>query len=166
MMLRTKLFYELGGLDEDFFAHMEEIDLCWRLQRTGHTIFYEGASVVYHVGGGTLSASNPRKTYLNFKNGLSLLFKNLPRTELIVKLPIRIMLDWIASLKFALTGSFRDGQSVIKAHRHFFSNWRKEKKRRRQTAKFGYKKLPTQHPGLIVWDFFVAGKRNYPELRR
>ena len=166
MIVRTKLFYEMGGLDEDFFAHMEEIDLCWRLQRSGHTIFYEGASVVYHVGGGTLSASNPHKTYLNFKNGLSLLFKNLSRTELIVKLPFRIVLDWIASLKFALSGSFKDGQSVIRAHRHFLSNWGKEKTRRRHTAKFGYRKLPTQYRGLIVWDFFVAGKRNYPELKR
>jgi GT2 family glycosyltransferase len=164
MMVRTKLFYEMGGLDEDFFAHMEEIDLCWRLQRAGHRIFYEGTSTVYHVGGGTLSASNPRKTYLNFKNGLSLLFKNLPRTELIVKLPIRILLDWIASLKFSLSGSFRDGRSVIRAHRHFFAGWGKERARRKRTAQFGYPKLANRYPGLIVWDFFVAGKRTYREL--
>jgi GT2 family glycosyltransferase len=164
MMVRTKLFYEMGGLDEDFFAHMEEIDLCWRLQRAGHRIFYEGASTVYHVGGGTLSASNPRKTYLNFKNGLSLLFKNLPRTELMIKLPVRIILDWIASIKFSLSGSFRDGQSVIRAHRHFFGGWGKELARRRQTARFGYPKLANQYKGLIVWDFFVAGKRTYREL--
>ena len=166
MMVRTRLFYELGGLDEDFFAHMEEIDLCWRLQRTGHKIFYVGSSVVYHVGGGTLSAANPHKTYLNFKNGLSLLFKNLPRTELMVKLPIRIVLDWIASLKFTLSGSLKDGQAVIKAHRHFFANWGREKTRRRQTSKFGYRKLPNQYRGLVVWDFFIAGKRTYPQLKR
>ncbi len=164
-MLRTSLFHEIGGLDEDFFAHMEEIDLCWRLQRAGHKILYNGTSVVYHVGGGTLSVSNPFKTYLNFKNGLSLIYKNLPANELIVKFPIRIVLDWIASLKFALSGSFRDGQSVIRAHRHFFGKFRRERMRRKQTSRFGYKKLPSQYHGLIVWDFFIGGKRKYSELK-
>ncbi len=119
MMIRSSLYHEMGGLDEDFFAHMEEIDLCWRLQRAGHVIWYEGTSTVYHLGGGTLSVSNPFKTYLNFKNGLSLLFKNLPVNELIIKFPIRILLDWIAALKFTLNGSWRDGWSVIRAHAHF-----------------------------------------------
>lgn len=165
LMMRSKLFHAMGGFDEDFFAHMEEIDLCWRFQRAGHKIFFEGKSTVYHVGGGTLSASNPRKTYLNFKNGLSLLFKNLPTRELIVKFPIRIVLDWIASIKFALSGSFKDGRSVIKAHRHFFSNWGNEKVRRKKTAALGFRKSPNQYSGSIVWDFFIAGKRKYSELR-
>ena len=164
-MLRLKLFNEIGGLDEDFFAHMEEIDLCWRLQRAGHKILYEGKSSVYHVGGGTLSASNPKKTYLNFKNGLSLLFKNLPFNELIIKFPIRIVLDWIAALKFTFSGSFRDGSAVIKAHRHFFGSFGKENVKRKRAAIFGYKKLPNQYDGSIVWDFFIAGKRKYSQLR-
>ncbi|CAN5515270.1 glycosyltransferase family 2 protein [soil metagenome] len=165
LMIRTKLFQEMGGLDEDFFAHMEEIDLCWRLQRAGHRIVYEGRSKVYHVGGGTLAVSNPYKTYLNFKNGLSLIYKNLPAGELAVKFPVRIVLDWVASLKFALSGSFQDGRSVIRAHRHFFGNWGKEIKRRKATAKLGYSKLASQYHGLIVWDFFISGKRKYSQLK-
>ncbi len=164
-MLRLKLFNDIGGLDEDFFAHMEEIDLCWRLQRANHKIFYAGESAVYHLGGGTLSASNPRKTYLNFRNGLSLLFKNLSTPELIVKLPIRILLDWVASLKFTLSGSFQDGRAVIKAHQHFFGALNKERSKRKEAAKFGYKKSPSQYIGSIVWDFFIAGKRRYSQLK-
>lgn len=165
MMVRSKLFHSSGGFDEDFFAHMEEIDLCWRLQRMGHKIYYEGKSTVYHVGGGTLSVTNPMKTYLNFKNGLSLLFKNLPTGELILKFPFRIMLDWIASLKFTLSGSVKDGQAVIRAHRHFFGNWRGERRRRKQTSLVGYQKLINQYKGLIVWDFFVLGKRKYGQVK-
>ncbi len=164
MMVRAPLFHEMGGLDEDFFAHMEEIDLCWRLQRAGHQIFIAGASTVYHVGGGTLSISNPRKTYLNFKNGLSLLYKNLPFNELIIKFPVRIVLDWIASFKFTLTGSIRDGIAVMRAHRHFFGNWRKERAKRKKTSNLGYKKLPKRYHGSIVWDFFIAGRRKFSQL--
>ncbi len=165
MMVRAELFHAVDGLDEDFFAHMEEIDLCWRLQRAGHHICYEGKSTVYHIGGGTLSVNNPYKTYLNFKNGLSLLFKNLPSDELAIKFPVRILLDWVASIKFTLSGSFPDGLSVMKAHWHFFGNWGKEKTRRKNAAKFGYKKLPSQFQGSVVWDFFVAGKRKYAQLK-
>jgi len=164
LMIRTKLFHKMGGLDENFFAHMEEIDLCWRLQRAGHSIIYNGSSTVYHVGGGTLSVSNPFKTYLNFKNGLSLLYKNLPPDELLFKFFVRILLDLVASIKFTISGSFKDGWAVLKAHRHFFKGFREERRRRRLTAKFGYKKLPNQYRGLIVWDFFIAGKSKYSDL--
>ncbi len=164
MMVRSKLFHEAGGFDEDFFAHMEEIDLCWRLQRAGHKIYYAGTSTVYHVGGGTLAVSNPKKTYLNFKNGLSLLYKNMPTIELFFKFPVRIMLDWVASVKFTVSGSGRDGWAVITAHRHFFGNWSKENARRKRTEKFGFKKPPVQYKGSIVWDFFIIGKRRYAEL--
>lgn len=165
MIVRAKLFNEVGGFDEDFFAHMEEIDLSWRLQRAGYKIFYEGASTVYHSGGSTLSASNPKKTYLNFKNGLSLLYKNLPENELAVKFLLRIVLDWVASLKFSLSGSWQHGKAVLKAHQHFLKNWEREKIRRKQVAKLGFKKLPNQYRGSIVWDFFVAGKRKYSQLK-
>lgn len=165
MMIRSKLFHELEGFDEDFFAHMEEIDLCWRLQRAGHRIFYTGASTVYHVGGGTLSASNPRKTYLNFKNGLSLLYKNLPRHELTYKFPIRIVLDWIASFKFAVSGTFRDSAAVLRAHAHFFGRYPRELARRKRFSKLGYGTLPSQYKGSIVWDFFILGKRITRQLQ-
>ncbi len=165
MMVRAELFHAMGGLDEDFFAHMEEIDLCWRLQRAGHQIWYEGKSTVYHIGGGTLSANNPYKTYLNFKNGLSLLHKNLPIHELVVKFPVRIFLDWVASLKFTLAGTPQDGRAVIRAHWHFLGNWRKEIWRRQRAGKFGYRWLSNRYGGSIVWDFFIAGKRKYPQLK-
>ncbi len=164
MMIRSVRFREMGGFDEDFFAHMEEIDLCWRLQRAGHKIYYQGLSTVYHVGGGTLSAANPRKTYFNFKNGLSLLFKNLPAHELALKLPVRIVLDWVAALKFTLSGAYRDGGAVLKAHLHFFSRLKRETRRRGLTRQFGFRKPDTRYTGLVVWDFFILGKRKYSEL--
>ncbi len=164
MMIRSSLFHDLGGFDEDFFAHMEEIDLCWRLQRSGYRIYYTGSSHVYHVGGGTLSASNPRKTYLNFRNGLSLLYNNLPTQELFVKFPMRLLLDWIAALKFILSGTVLDGFAVLKAHVHFFGHFRRETRRRMGSASRRYKKLPTQYKGSVVWDFFILGKRKFAEI--
>lgn len=166
MMVRAGVFQNLGGFDEDFFAHMEEIDLCWRMQRADYKIFYNGASTVYHVGGGTLSSNNPRKTYLNFKNGLSLLYKNLPAGELIAKLPVRIVLDWIAALKFGFTGYWADAGSVLKAHGDFFGSFGRERARRKNTKTLAFKRLASQYHGLIVWEFFIAGKRKYSELKR
>lgn len=164
MMIQSKLFHELGGFDEDFFAHMEEIDLCWRLQRAGHKIYYTGASTVFHVGGGTLSSSNPRKTYLNFRNGLSLLYKNLPMKELLIKFPVRLVLDWIAATKFALSGSPRDGLAVMKAHFHFFWYWKKERSRRLRASRHDFLKPGNRYAGFIVWDFFILGKRKVTQL--
>lgn len=164
MMVRAELFHEVGGFDEDFFAHMEEIDLSWRLQRAGYKILYTGTSTVYHAGGSTLSASNPRKTYLNFKNGLSLIYKNLPEGELALKFPVRIVLDWIASIKFSFSGSWRHGLAVFQAHRHFFGNWNKERAKRKQTESLGFRKMTNVYKGSVVWDFFVAGKRKFAEL--
>lgn len=164
MMIRSERYHELGGLDEDFFAHMEEIDLCWRLQRAGHRIYYTGASTVYHVGGGTLSASNPRKTYFNFRNGLSLLYNNLPSNELLFKFPLRLVLDWIAAIKFVLSGTVQDGLAVFRAHAHFFRYYGKEVARRRRSAGLGYLKLGNQYPGSVVWDFFILGKRKATDV--
>lgn len=164
MIVRARLFDELGGFDEDYFAHMEEIDLSWRLQRAGYKIYYTGTSTVYHAGGSTLSAANPRKTYLNFKNGLSLIYKNLPEGELALKFPLRIVMDWIACIKFTFSGSRQHGLAVLRAHHDFFLNWNKERARRKGTERFGFKKLPNQYRGSVVWDFFVAGKRKYSEL--
>jgi GT2 family glycosyltransferase len=96
-IIRSEIFHELGGFDETFFAHMEEIDLCWRLKSHGYKIAFVPESKVYHVGGGTLNKTSPRKTYLNFRNGIKLLLKNLPKSELIYKLPLRVVLDVFAS---------------------------------------------------------------------
>ena len=162
MMIRSKIFHELGGFDPDFFAHMEEIDLCWRAHHKGYLIAAVPQSTVYHVGGGTLSSINPRKTYLNFRNGLSLLVKNLPLSEY-WKLPVRILLDWIAALKFLLEGNLNHSLAVFKAH----AKW---------TLLFGhnYKKRPdiikpitdTQDKNVfsVVADHYIKGKKKFSEL--
>src|ERR1044071_7927501 len=119
LMIRSKLFHELGGFDEDFFAHMEEIDLCWRLKRRGHKIYYCGSSTVYHLGGGTLAAGNPTKTYYNFRNGLDMLIKNQSGGQLLWKLPLRLALDWVAAVKFLL-GTPAHAWAVMRAHGYVF----------------------------------------------
>ena len=119
LMVRSSLYLSVGGLDKDFFAHMEEIDLCWRLQLLGKRVVAVTDSVVYHLGGGTLAAGNPRKTYLNFRNNLFMLYKNLPLKEgkkLIFK---RKLLDGLAAILFLVKLSFGEVKSVWLAHRHF-----------------------------------------------
>lgn len=119
MTVRTKVYLETGGLDEAFFAHMEEIDLCWRMLLVGYGVYVVPASHVYHLGGGSLPASNPRKTYLNFRNNLLLLHKNLPDSTRRRKLFVRRLLDTVAFAKFALTLDFDNARAVLKAHRDF-----------------------------------------------
>jgi len=119
MFVKADLYHQLGGLDEDFFAHMEEIDFCWRLHQHGYKVMVCPKSVVYHVGGGTLQKSNPKKTYYNFRNGLILLIKNLPSNKLVPILLMRLLLDHIAAYRWLFQGKFGDFFAVAKAHRHF-----------------------------------------------
>lgn len=120
LMVRSELYTSLGGLDRDFFAHMEEIDLCWRMRRNGqHRIAVVPQSVVYHLGGGSLPASNPKKTYLNFRNNLLLIHKNLPPKQGKRTLLKRRLLDTIAFTKFALTLDWGNAKAIIKAHNDF-----------------------------------------------
>lgn len=161
MVVRADLYHNLGGLDETFFAHMEEIDLCWRLKRAGHQVMYCGKSTVYHIGGATLNKSNPRKTYYNFRNGLILLIKNLSIGQLLYKLPLRCCLDWIAATKFLLSGSGMDFLAVIRAHFYILVN---------SIGLFGKRssKLPYTAPqvykGSIIVDYYLKGKRKFSEL--
>lgn len=119
LMVRTDLYRQVGGLDARFFAHMEEIDLCWRMQLAGYTIAAVPASEVYHLGGGSLPASNPRKTYLNFRNNLLLLHKNIPARDLRATLLRRRLLDTLAWAKFVATFDFPNAAAVLRAHRDF-----------------------------------------------
>lgn len=119
LMVRSELYISAGGLDKDFFAHMEEIDLCWRILLSGYDIKAIPGSVVYHLGGGSLPASNPRKTYLNFRNNLLLLHKNLPDATRCKKLFRRRLLDTIAWIKFILTFDFKNANAILKAHSDF-----------------------------------------------
>ena len=166
LFIRADRFHEMGGLDEDFFAHMEEIDLCWRLTRAGHSIFYQGESTVYHVGGGTLSASNPRKTYFNFRNGLSLLVKHQRFSSLIWKFPFRIILDWAAALHFLSTGSGIHAKAVIIAHLSFMKRIQHEIIKRaavaRQVKGFNSKGI---YRGLVVFDYFLFKKKSIDQLK-
>lgn len=162
LFIRAEVFHQCGGFDESFFAHMEEIDLCWRLQRNGYNLYCCPESTVYHVGGGTLSAANPRKTYLNFKNGLSLITKNLPLVQLIWKLPLRLILDWVAAFKFCLEGSFADGRAVAKAQFKFLTSVRHDfKKRLKLTAN---STIPI-YKHLIIVDYYILKRKTYQRLR-
>ena len=119
MLIRKKDYEDVGGLDGDFFAHMEEIDLCWRLKNRGRRIVCIPSSVVYHVGGGTLAQGNPRKTFLNFRNNLLMLYKNLPSSRVNRILFIRMVLDGLAALAMLAKGDVKNFKSVLKAHKDF-----------------------------------------------
>jgi GT2 family glycosyltransferase len=120
LFIRAKEYHQIGGLDEFYYAHMEEIDLCWRLKNEGHKIMVCPSSTVYHVGGGTLNKINPRKTFLNFRNSLLTLYKNLPKNERFVKIFIRLNLDAIAGLKFLLDGKPNHTLAIIRSHFAFY----------------------------------------------
>jgi GT2 family glycosyltransferase len=163
--VRASLYHQLGGLDEDYFAHMEEIDFCWRLQRSGYEVYYHGGSTIYHVGGGTLSSSSPRKTYYNFRNGLSLVFKHLPFSQLIWKFPLRLFLDWVAAAKFFLQPSVPDMLAVWKAHFHFFSGLRNEIRKRNKLARElnGFS-VHSFYSRFLVVDYFLYGIKTFGKL--
>lgn len=165
MFVRADVFHALGGLEPAFFAHMEEIDFCWRAKNAGYKVMYNGHSHVYHVGGGTLHKSNPRKTFLNFRNGLALLYKNIPAQALYAKLGIRLVLDWIAALRMVAAGQTKDAQAVLDAHadllrhRHYWQNQRKA-----QQPKGNFPYMPGVYKGSIVWKYFIRQKRTVQEL--
>src|ERR1019366_6604083 len=123
LFVRAVYYHQMEGFDEDFFAHMEEIDLCWRLKNYGYKIMYCADSTVYHVGGGTLNKTSPKKTFLNFRNNLILLCKNHPPDFFYLKLFIRFLLDGFAGLKFLLSGKFSHFLAVIKAHFSFYASF-------------------------------------------
>jgi len=120
LFIRRTVFEELNGFDESFFAHMEEIDICWRAKNMDYNIKYIGNSTVYHVGGATLSNTNPKKTYLNFRNSLFMLAKNLPKRQLFFIVIIRLLLDGVAGIRFLITGEFSHLLSIIKSHFSFY----------------------------------------------
>jgi hypothetical protein len=159
MIIRSNIYHALNGLDEDFFAHMEEIDLCWKIQRSGLKVFYCGSSQVYHLGAGTLSRSNPRKTYYNFRNGLSLVTKHWSTGALFIKLPLRVLLDYVAAFKFLVTGNPGDAAAIFRAHYHFLLDLGKTLgKRGLLLSKYPFTKKNT-YKGSILWEHFVLKKK-------
>jgi GT2 family glycosyltransferase len=166
MLVRASAWHKLGGLDTAFFAHMEEIDLCWRFWNSGYEVWYQGNSTVYHVGGGTLHKSNPRKTYLNFRNGLALLYKNAPQQELGGIFVQRIFLDWVAAGRMLLQGATADARAVLRAHRDFFKNrvyWRRQ--RQAATPHLRVSERPGVYMGSLVWAYFGLGKHRFTDLQ-
>jgi len=165
LMIRAELYSNTGGLDEDFFAHMEEIDLCWRLKNLGWDIKYIAESEVFHLGGATLDYSNPRKVYLNFRNNLYLLIKNLPKNTLATKIFQRLLLDGIAGFKFLISGEFHNFISVIKAHFNFYKNFNNMYKKRKANmlsfSNFSHKEIYCKS---IVFQFFLKGNKIFSNL--
>jgi GT2 family glycosyltransferase len=166
MFVRSGLFREAGGFDADFWAHMEEIDLCWRLKNRGHRVVYTPKSTVYHLGGGTLSYDNPQKLYLNFRNNLWLLYKNLPANQLFYILSIRMILDAVAALKLLAEFNLNGIRSVLKAHYHFYCSLPKLQRKRKQAGKDGHFIQPAEKlPRSIVYQFYVRKRKRFGEIK-
>lgn len=163
MLIRSSVFKEVGGFDPIFFAHMEEIDLCWRIRNHGHEIVCIPQSVVYHVGGATLPKNNPGKTFLNFRNNLSMLFKNLPSSRLAPVILLRLLLDAVAGVKFLTEGHWRDCLAVIKAHWAFYGRVMNGKLKRNSSETL--KKHPTIYKSCLVFDHYLFGKKKFTELK-
>jgi GT2 family glycosyltransferase len=166
LFIRAKLFKDIGGFDKDFFAHMEEIDLCWRLKNIGHKIYYCSDSFVYHLGGGTLAKVNPQKTFLNFRNNLLMILKNYNQTSLIIKLIVRLTYDGIAALKFLLDGNLSHSLAVLKAHASFYKNIPLYLKKRKQTIKSNGDLNSGIYNGNIVTHYFLLKKYNFSDLAK
>lgn len=165
LFVRASAWKEVEGLDEDFFAHMEEIDLCWRLRNRGWKVMYCGESTVFHVGAGTLSKHNPRKTFLNFRNNLVLLTKNHAPGWFGIKVFLRMVLDGIASVRFCLQGDFAHGWAVQMAHMSFYGRLRKTLKKRRALKK-GITHYATAciYNQSIVRLYFFKNKKKFSDL--
>lgn len=166
MFVRASVFHEVGGFDEEFFAHMEEIDLCWRIRNHGYKILFSPQSRIFHIGGGTLPKNNPRKTYLNFRNNIMLLYKNAPANQLLQLFLLRFILDGVAGIKFLFTDSFHDCWAVVKSHFYFYSNYFRLRTKRKATQR----NVVTHHTSLIYQgniavDYFLKKKKKFSELK-
>jgi GT2 family glycosyltransferase len=164
LFVRSEVFHQTGGFDGAFFAHMEEIDWCWRIQRLGHEVWTCGESTVYHVGGGTLHKSNPHKTFLNYRNSLFMLYKNWPADGwLWGKILLRLVLDGLSSLLFLKVGQWSDVGAILRAHFAFYGRLPQLHRQRkdllaRQTT------TPKLYPHSIVWQYFGKGRKAFREL--
>lgn len=171
LMIRSEDFHRSGGFDKDFFAHMEEIDLCWRLQRMNRNIAVVPRSVIYHLGGGTLEYAHPAKTFLNFRNSLYVLLKNEQGHILIWVLLVRLLLDGIAGIRFLLLMDWANFRAIPRAHFNFYRNisrmWQKRKsflnllKSQNISER---RELDGRYKGSIIWDYYILKKQKFSEL--
>jgi len=167
MFIRSIDFFAADGFDEEFFAHMEEIDLCWRLQHMGKKIYVIPDSFVYHVGGGTLPKSSSRKTYYNFRNNLMMLHKNLPANKMFFIIFFRLFLDGIAGIKFLIDGDYKDTFAVFKAHMYFYYTFlRRQKIRSKIQSSIQNKTLKGVYNNSIVADYYIFNRKYFNMLNQ
>ena len=162
MFVRADVYHQLGGLDEDFFAHMEEIDFCWRLKNNGFKVMFTPESMVYHIGGGTLPKSSARKTFLNFRNNFFLLYKNLPSNRLWKVIGLRLILDGLAGIKFLTDGNFGDFIAVIKAHFAFYTHIGMINKKRKKLIQQNVSGIYQKN---IVIEHYLRGVKYFSQLQ-
>ncbi len=166
LLVRARTYNNIGGLDGRFFAHCEEIDFCWRLRLSGYKVYCLPESVVYHVGGGTLPKSNPMKTYLNFRNNLTMLYKCLPEEDLKRVMRWRWWLDYLAAWEMLLLKrSLGDFKAVYRARRAF-SRWRKDFRDDREQIQRSrkLKDIPERRRFSLLWQYYVKGRKHYSDL--
>ncbi|PIB25379.1 glycosyl transferase family 2 [Maribacter sp. 4U21] len=157
MFVKKEVFTELKGFDADYFAHQEEVDFCWRAKNHGHKVYYIGTSKVYHLGGSTLSNMNPKKTYLNFRNSLFSITKNVPLHKAFIIIYVRLLLDGIAAVRFIFQFRFKHFLAIFRAHFSFYRQFRRMYRKREKT-KFLLKYYTTKS---IVWSYFVNQITNF-----
>ncbi|MDR0811467.1 MAG: glycosyltransferase family 2 protein, partial [Paludibacter sp.] len=163
--VHSAIFWKMGGFDADFFAHMEEIDLCWRMRSRGYKIACVPQSVIFHVGGGTLKMESPYKTYLNFRNNNLMLYKNLPQKKLKRTLTLRCLLDYIAAVQFFITGHAQNALSIVKARRDY--NKMRSAFSAKRNENLLYATVLEDNTLLkksVVWNYYFRGKKTFKEI--
>jgi len=166
LMVRADLYHKLGGLDSDLYAHMEEVDLCWRLKNAGYRVGAIGGSTVFHVGGSVISYGSPQKLYYNFRNNLVLLIKNERAGKLLWFMPFRTGLDVLAAAHYVVKGQLRSAFTILKAHAHFWGRlglWLR--KRREAKVHRTHRNKCGIYPGSVVWQYFALRRRKFPDLK-
>ncbi len=168
MFVKANVFNQLKGFDDFYFAHMEEIDLCWRIRNTGHKIMAVPAAVVYHVGGGTLNKLSPQKTFLNFRNSLISLTKNNTSGSLFFKILVRLKLDGVAGIKFFVEGNPKHTWAIIRAHFSFYDNLKRTLQLRKE-IKSAANYTPSNkqiYQGSIVFNYYLKKKKHFSDLKK
>ena len=171
MFVRGQLFHQLGGFDGDYFAHLEEIDFCWRLKRAGFKVMAMPQTEVFHIGGGTLQYESPHKTYLNFRNSLFTIYKNESTRKLLWLIPLRLILDGFAAVLFLAQGKTAHIKSILQAHRDFYRQLKKLREKRihyvelinRYSISPEYNNKGVYHKS-VVWQYFALGRKQFKNL--
>ncbi|NML41809.1 glycosyltransferase family 2 protein [Chitinophaga sp. G-6-1-13] len=163
LFIRSACFREVGGFDRDFFAHMEEVDLCWRLQRAGYRVCYCPGSKVFHVGGGSLPQGNPRKLYLNFRNNLMMLWKNLHSEDRWIVLFQRFFLDILAGVKSLVSGKPKDMVAIYRAYRDYY-RWRRTYVNKHELPEVKLMKMKGVFHGIMIWRYYFLRKKKFRDL--